>query len=84
MTSFFHRSRSLLALAAVFAALGASSAVREVHSAPIQVADTWQVAGYVNIGEPTLRIVYDQDVPGARSTPCRRSRATSRTCPSLA
>jgi hypothetical protein len=25
----------------------------------------WQVAGLVNIGEPTLRIVYDQSVPGA-------------------
>jgi hypothetical protein len=25
----------------------------------------WQVAGLVNIGEPTLRVVYDASVPGA-------------------
>ena len=27
---------------------------------------TWQVAGIVNLGEPSLRIVYDETVPGAR------------------
>jgi hypothetical protein len=26
---------------------------------------TWQVAGIVNAGEPSIRIVYDQTVPGA-------------------
>ena len=26
----------------------------------------WQVAGIVNLGEPSMRIVYDQSVPGAR------------------
>jgi hypothetical protein len=26
----------------------------------------WQVAGIVNAGEPSIRIVYDQTVPGAR------------------
>src|SRR5262249_9618375 len=25
----------------------------------------WQVAGIVNVGEPSVRIVYDQTVPGA-------------------
>jgi hypothetical protein len=28
-------------------------------------ASTWQVAGLVNVGEPTLRIVYDTSYPGA-------------------
>jgi hypothetical protein len=28
----------------------------------------WQVAGLVNMGEPTMRIVYDQTVPGAYAT----------------
>jgi hypothetical protein len=26
----------------------------------------WQVAGMVNLGEPTLRVVYDTSVPGSR------------------
>ena len=26
---------------------------------------TWQVAGIVNAGEPSIRVVYDQTVPGA-------------------
>lgn len=28
----------------------------------------WQVAGLVNMGEPTMRIVYDQTVPGAQAS----------------
>jgi hypothetical protein len=28
-------------------------------------AGTWQVAGIVNAGEPSFRVVYDQSVPGA-------------------
>ena len=28
---------------------------------------SWQVAGLVNMGEPTMRIVYDQTVPGAQA-----------------
>ena len=27
----------------------------------------WQVAGMVNLGEPTMRVVYDASVPGARN-----------------
>lgn len=29
---------------------------------------TWQVAGIVNAGEPSIRVVYDQTVPGAYQT----------------
>ncbi|MBV9359362.1 MAG: hypothetical protein JO023_27950 [Chloroflexi bacterium] len=29
--------------------------------------EVWQVAGLVNFGEPTVRVVYDQTVPGAQA-----------------
>ncbi len=31
-------------------------------------SEIWQVAGLVNFGEPTVRVVYDQTVPGAQAT----------------
>jgi hypothetical protein len=34
--------------------------------AAAQTSGGWQVAGLVNIGEPTLRVVYDTNVPGSR------------------
>jgi hypothetical protein len=33
---------------------------------PTAYADTWEVAGLVNLGEPTLRVVYDTSVFGSR------------------
>ena len=35
--------------------------------APSAYAEGWQVAGLVNIGEPTLRIVYDTSIYGSRA-----------------
>jgi hypothetical protein len=29
--------------------------------------EIWQVAGLVNFGEPTVRVVYDETVPGAKA-----------------
>ncbi len=30
-------------------------------------SEVWQVAGLVNFGEPTVRVVYDETVPGAKA-----------------
>jgi hypothetical protein len=66
----WRRPRLLATTAAVLAALALARptlalAAPAYPPAVVPAGGIWQIAGLVNVGEPTIRVVYDQNYPGA-------------------
>src|SRR3569833_1243431 len=51
----------------VLLALTSLAVLVAVVATPAAAAEQWSLAGDVNVGDPTLRIVYDTNYPGART-----------------
>ena len=70
---------SLVSVAITSPGLAAAESAPSGYTVPTRMTDDgvaeyglvgqgqWQVAGLINFGEPTVRVVYDQTVPGAQS-----------------